>query len=148
MWFLTNAKWSHDRNLTKEMRLKGWSKFIPPSPLDPPATYSSLTLVGHIIQGKYCAALCVWLCCGCNLTCCGTSVIWCKVYIRYLKALLLLVQVFSKSLQPNTIQELILQTASLIRHFYKLRLNFSVPGFPQLPVFLPSVLFSMSHEIS
>lgn len=30
MWFLTDAKWSHDLNLTKAMRLKGWSKFIPP----------------------------------------------------------------------------------------------------------------------
>lgn len=37
------------------------SSLIPPSSPIPPFTYSSHTLVGHIIQGKYCAALWVTL---------------------------------------------------------------------------------------
>lgn len=153
MWFLTNAKWSHDRNLTKGMRLKGWSKFIPPSlppllslpPLQPLPLPTARALSWVILYKENTAPLCEWLCCGSNPTCCGAGVIWCEVYIRHLKVLLLHVQVFSKSLEPKNIQQLIHQTASLLRCVYKLGLNITVPGFPQLPVILPSVFTVMSN---
>lgn len=54
-------------------------------------------------------------------------------------------QVFSKSLEPKNILQLILQTASLLRCVYKLGLNITVPGVPQITVILPSVFTVMSN---
>lgn len=108
-------------------------KQVHPSLLSlPPSSYSSLVLMGHIIHGKYRAVLYL-----------HESVVGAiqPAVARVLLSIrcILYILVFSTSLEPNTTQQLILQTATLKRWFYKLGQNFSKPGFPQLPVILPSV---------